>query len=371
MDLVSRADLSAIGRRYFLQSATKLEPTVVDTKGSNANLYVGSGSFMAFAVARQVHQNFAEHMLDGCVGDKLDRYVLDKTNGEVPRLGAKAAVVTLQMTRPTATAGAGEVATNTKVLSLDGTEYVTTSPAVFALAGLTSSCSARAVQAGKRTQMGRNQLRRFSDLSSLFDQTIVVNNPEPCAGGEDREQDGPYKERYRLYYKAVRRATKSAIEFGALSVAGVTSATAVEALSSFGLPARVVQLAISDSSGLSNEVLGAEVGEALDDWRAYGIAVLISLGQPQLVPIVLRLRFLTGINTAALSQLVRAAVVDFVNSLGVNSVLSRAELMSVLVRYRSSGLVVLDDAVVEPAGDLIPDTNRTIRTRPELVTQAA
>lgn len=368
MDLLSRSDLTAIGRRYILQSAQKLEASIVDTKGSNANLYVGSGSFMAFAVARQVHQSFAEHMLEGNTGDKLDRFILDRTNGLLPRLGAKAAVVPLELARPTSTGGVGDIPTNTKIIGLDGSEYITTSVAIFGASSLASSCTARAVQAGKQTQVGRNQLRRFARLSDIFDQTITVNNPEPASGGEPREEDGPYKQRFRLFFPSLAKATKGAIEFGARQVAGVSSATANEALTSGGQPARVVTLAIADSSGLANEVLGAEVVAELENWRAFGIAVVLSLGLPQLVPIVLRLRYRTGVNTSALATLVRTAIVEFVNSLGVNQTLSRAELFSVLVRYRSSGLIVLDDAIAEPLGDVVPDLDKTIRTRTELVT---
>lgn len=363
MDFVSRLDLYQVGRRYMLQRATKLEPTAVDTEGSNANLFVGATSFMANAVARQNVANYARHTLDGANGDDLDRLVLERTNGELPRKGAAPAVVGLLFSRASATAGSGTVPVGQIVSTDDGIEYVTTTPAIFGAATLAATCNAQAVQAGKATQVGATAIRNISKISSLWDTTLKVTNPTTAAHGEDIEEDGPYRVRARAWSANVRRGTKGAILLGALNTPGVASASAREALTSDALPARVVSLDISDSSGVSSAIIGANVAANLEDYRACGIAVLLALGVPQLVSIVIKLRFQAGTSTTQLTELIRAAIYEFVNSLGVNDTLSRADLMAVLTRYKSSGLIVLNDSVVEPTGDLVPNSGSSIRVR--------
>jgi hypothetical protein len=190
-----------------------------------------------------------------------------------------------------------------------------------------------------------------------------VTNDVPAAGGEDREDDDTFRDRVRAFWLAARRATVGAIEFGALTVPGVVSASAVEALDGGARPARIVNLYVADSSGVSNEALGARVREALFEYRAAGIYVNVSTSIPAIVPVTLRLRFLSSAQgTAAIAETVRAALFEYVNSLPVNATLRRSGLFAVLERFTSSGLDVDQGTLVEPAGDVIPAPGTTLRT---------
>jgi hypothetical protein len=104
------------------------------------------------------------------------------------------------------------------------------------------------------------------------------------------------------------------------------------------------------------------VRTALSEWRAAGIYVQIVAGMPQIVNISLHLQFTVGADASSLTNIVRAAVVEYVNSLPITAILTRAGLFSLLQRYVADGLVVGDGAIVEPVGDLVPDVGRTIRT---------
>jgi uncharacterized phage protein gp47/JayE len=361
MDILSRLDLYDVGRRYMLGRAKRIEPAQVDTEGSDANLFVGSTSFMGHAISRQLVDRVNALLLEGAEKEDLDRYAFDRY--QLTRKGAGAAKTSVTIFRTTSTAGGGSIDIGTKLLSLTNIEYQLTGVAAFGATDLTViNVPVRAVVAGKATQVGANQLRRFKSAGALFDPSLQVNNDTAAAGGEDAEQDEDFRERIRDYWRTARRGTLGAIEFGAKTVAGIVSANAREALTGAAQPARVVSLDIADSSGLASAVLGKEVETQLLDYRAAGIAVLTNLSLPQIVDILLKLTFTAGIDTSTLSENVRAALVEYVNSIGVSQTLYRAGLFSVLQRFRKDGLIVDQNTIVEPVGDLVPAPGVTLRT---------
>lgn len=364
MELLSRLDYQQIGRRYVQSRAKKIDPAMVDVEGSNVNIVVAGSAFMAQAVTRQLADAVRSRSLLAD-GDDLDRYVQDVYG--LPRKGAAGAVVPLQFARPTVTGGAGTLPVGTVVRTPDSIEYALTSAASFGAtvkSGVTAD--ARAVQAGFAFQVGANRITQFSNPGAIFDATITVNNAEPAAGGTDRELDPDYRERARKFWAAARRGTLAAIEQGALTVEGVESALADEPLTG-GIPARIVTLVVADAAGVCNSALARRVVAALREYRAGGITVVVLSSVPQIVDVALQLYFATGVDTAALASEVQAAVVDFVNSLGAGQPLRKADIMTVLSRFRASGLLPVDGTIVEPAGDILPPYGRTLRTRPENV----
>lgn len=365
-DFPSRLDLYQLARNYVLTRAKKIDPSQVDTAGSDVNLYVGIASIVGYQIVLSLMQGINALTLDGAFDEDLDRYGLDRY--QLPRKGAAAALGSVRIFRSTATAGAGNVPINTKLLTLNGIEYITAASATFGAADLTKTVDVRAVQAGKTSQVGANQIRQFATPGTLFDQTLQVNNDAPTAGGEDAEDDDTYRERIRAFWNTARRGTLDAIAFGARTVDGVVSAVATEVLTAEPKPARVVQLRVADSSGSSSLALGASVLAALDEYRAAGIAVVIANSAPQIIDIQLKLTFAGNVDTTTIAEGVRGAIVEYVNSLGVGETLLRSALYSVLTRFTSVGLIVSQDAIVAPVGDLVPSAGMTLRTRFENVT---
>lgn len=359
-DLPTRLDLYALGRDYVLQRAKKIDPAMVDYEGSDVNIVVGVTSVMADHVVKHLGYRFNALLLDGASDEDLDRYAFDRY--QLPRKGASPAVGKIQITRPALTFGSGSLPIGTKVLSTSNAEYITTTVATFGAGDLASQCNVRAVNAGKASQAGVAQLRRFQRPDQLFDSTLTVTNKDPTAHGEDIETDDDFRNRIRGFWKTARRGVLSAIEFGALSVPGVVSAQAVEVLTTGNTPARVVNLYISDSSGVASDVLAQDVDVALLDFRAGGIAVLTSTSLPLIVTIQLVLSFRANVDTVSLTDQIRAAVTEFVNSLPVNGPLYVGELYSVLRRFTSDGVIVNKESIVAPVGDLIPNVGQTLRT---------
>jgi len=227
---------------------------------------------------------------------------------------------------------------------------------------LVSRANVRAVVAGKASQVSFNGLRRFLRPDTLFDPTLFVTNDAPTAHGEDQEEDDDFRNRVRQFWRTARRGVLDAIEFGALSVPGVFSAQAIEVLTTGNTPARAVNLYISDSTGVASDVLAQQVSVRLLDYRAGGIAVIINTSLPLIVDISLVLTFRANVDTVTLSDQIRAAVVEFINSLPVNGPLYVGELFSVLRRFAPDGLIVNQGSIVAPVGDLIPSVGQTLRT---------
>ena len=360
MDLPSRLDLYAIGRNYVLQRATKIDPAQIDTQGSDANIFVGSTSLVADKIVKQLGYSVNRLLLDGASAEDLDRYAFDRYG--IVRKGASPAVGVVRIFRASAAIGAGTVPAGTKLQTLSGVQYLTTTDASFGSGDLTTVANVRAAQAGKVTQVGANMIRTFGNAGTLFDKTLQVTNDLVTAGGENDEDDDTFRNRIRNFWNTARRGILAAIEFGALTVPGVVSAQAIEALNGGAMPARVVNLYIADSSGVASEVLGAAVRTALEDYRAAGIAVIISMSLPFIADITIALSYRAGVDTVSLGGQVKAAVVEFVNSLGVNGTLYTGQLYSVIQRFAADGVIAPAGCIIAPAGDLVPAIGQTIRT---------
>jgi uncharacterized phage protein gp47/JayE len=368
VDLPSRLDYFAIAAGHIAARAQKIDPLQPYVEGSDANVFAGSSAVLAAAVTRQIAYKANALLLDGAERELLDRWVFDRYR--MTRKGAAPALGRVRFYRPALTFGAGTIDANTKLVSNTGAEYITTTAATFGLNDLESFADVRAVQAGKATQVGANQIRKFATASDAFDRTIKINNDLPTAGGENVEDDPTLRGRARQFWAAARRGTLGAIEFGAISVPGVTSAQAIEALTTGNTPARVVSLYIADSSGVASDQLAHRVAMVLDDYRAGGIAVLIYTSLPQIVTVSLVLGYRANVDTVALTEIVRAAIIEYVNSLDVNQPLLVGDIYAVLRRFRDNGLVATENSIIAPVGDLYPEPGQTLRTTATYVTVA-
>ena len=366
MDYPSRLDLYDVGRRYLLGKAKNIDPTTVDIAGSDANLFVGSQSFVGHATIRQLQDRMGAQFISSAQNEDLDRKLWDVY--KLPRLGAAAAIGSVRFFRSATTAGAGSIPIGTKLTTLTGIEYVTVTTCVFGPTDFEAECDVRATSAGFAFEVGRNQIRNITELSDLFDTTLQVTNDDPTAGGEDEEEDADYRGRGENFWQSARRGTLAAIAFGAEAVLGVSSAYAVEELDGNGNPARIASVYIADSAGLASRALAATVVAALQDYRAAGIQAPVQLSFPLIVPISLKLTFAAGTVTAPLVELIRNAVLQFVNSTPTSATLYRQALGSVLVRYQKQGLIPSISSIVEPAGDVVPPAGQTIRTTPAQIT---
>lgn len=370
-DLPTRADLFRIGAdEVLLRSETRppaqrIDAAQIYTDGSDINVLVASASAMAEEVTRQLALRINALFLDGATGEDLDRLVGDRFSPTIVRKSATPALGTVQLTR---VAGALPLVTlpiGTQLTTGSGVQFETTVVATV-VSGSTGPVSVpiRARQAGLAGNVAPAAINAFVNTPS--DPQLLVSNPEPTAGGDEVETDARLRARARDFFRQARRGTIAAIEFGALTVPGVRQATAVEEVDSLGIPTGRVSLYVADALGQANAALVLAVQSALLEYRAAGVYVDVSSSIPLFVPIQYLLRFAAGVDTTAAFARVQAATVSAVNALPPNATLPVSLLFS--VARSVPGVIVLDDAVVTPIGDLVPSAGQILRTRTDLVT---
>jgi len=370
-DLPTRADLFRIGAdEVLLRSETRppaqrIDAAQIYTDGSDINVLVASASAMAEEVTRQLALRINALFLDGATGEDLDRLVGDRFSPTIVRKSATPALGTVQLTRVAGALPLVSLPIGTQLTTGSGVQFETTVVATV-LAGSTGPVSVpiRARQAGLAGNVAPAAINAFVNPPS--DPQLLASNPEPTAGGDEVETDARLRARARDFFRQARRGTIAAIEFGALTVPGVRQATAVEEVDSLGIPTGRVSLYVADALGQANAALVLAVQSALLEYRAAGVYVDVSSSIPLFVSIQYLLRFAAGVDTTAAFARVQAATVSAVNALPPNATLPVSLLFS--VARSVPGVIVLDDAVVTPIGDLVPSAGQILRTRTDLVT---
>lgn len=371
MDTPTRAEFFDLGaaeiaaRSAARPPGTRVNPALVFVEGTDLNIQNASASAMANEVMRQVVLRAAALMLDTATGEDLDRLVADRFSPTVVRKAATPAVVPLTLTRVAGPLPAVTVPAGARIKTASGVEFETLLAAsVPAGSNGPVTVDAQARTAGTAGNVDVNTVTQW--VTPPSDPNLLVSNLQPATGGDNTETDTRLRARARDFFRTVRRGTKAAIEFGALTVPGVRQATAVEEVDSLGHPTGRVALYVADALGQANSVLVANVRAALVEYRAAGVYVDVSGAIPIFVPIRYLLRFEAGVDTSRAFDLVRSGTLAAVNALAPNQTLTVALLFA--VARSVAGVIVLDDAIVEPVGDLVPDAGQVIRTRVDLVT---
>jgi len=362
-DVPSQTDLFAAGRRQAILQPTRFDVSIIDTEGSDVNVVFNIGGAQGEEVAQFFQAAFNELSLSTARGDALDRWVFDRY--QLTRFEPTSAVAVLRLTR-----------TNTFPVTIPaGSSFADDSGFVFQSivdvvfgAGVVGPLEVSAV-AQETGELGNVAADTIRTVSSTFgDSSVVVTNPEPAAGGRAQETDDQLRERARAFFVNARRGTRSAIEFGGLSVDRVAQATAIELFApETSLPGYRVFLNIADVAGQANAALATEVRDELDEFRALGVPVSVVPAVPQYVTVrVVGLAFEAGANTVEVLSRARGAILAAINATAPGVTLRRAAIVSAL--EGTDQLIVPDGAVVEPAGDVVPTTGTIIRARADTIT---
>lgn len=370
-DLPNRTDYFNIGADdAFARSAVRspeqrLSPEEIFTEGSDVNIMVAGASAMAEEVTRQLAIRTRNLYLEGAVGEDLDRLVGDRFSPTVVRKGATPAVAQVEFSRSAGPLAAVTIEEGTVLRTPDGIEFEVTATTGIPAAStgpITSTVEAR--ETGISGNVAAGTITTFK--GGPPDPNIVVTNPEPAAGGDETETDERLRSRAKEFFRTARRGTLEAIEFGALTVEGVRQATAVEDVNAMGQPTGRVQLFIADALGQANASLVTAVRNALLEYRAAGVVVDVFASAPVFVDIVYSLQFQSGVDTTLAFQAVQELTVSRVNQLRPNQTLQVSLLYE--VARLIPGVIVPDDAVVEPVGDVVPVAGQVLRTSIDRIT---
>lgn len=383
---MNRQDFFRLARnRIRITPDAQLDPAAVDKTGSTLNILAAVGSAMAEECESRSQARFAAQLVASATEGDLDQLVLERSKGKLPRKGAAAATIDLQLSRTSTAAGEGQVDAGTEILA-GGLTWTLDSSVIFA-AGVTAGGQVYATcttlgSAGNGVPAGS---QKFKNPGALFDQTLTVQSQGSAleanaevglssSGGADRETDEAYRARYALWDAGLDR-NLDFLAAGALTVPGVAAATAIEDIDGEGNPVGTVTLYIGDIFGRATEGLTARVRAALRGFRLLGQQVLIARTLPEYLSYSLLFGVLDTFDAGQVREEARAAVVQYTNALPPGAARLRASVGVAIAAV--PGVVLLESAPygIEPGSgsdvDLFPSLLNTIyRTKPELVSFA-
>lgn len=292
----------------------------------------------AVEIFKKLHFTTAE-------GDDLDNLAYDRLR--LTRKAKVRAVARLKLSR--ASIGAGNVPIPAfSRFSTDsdqqGNVYFFRTLQTYTMTGLTLEVDTEAVTGGPDSNVAIGAINNIETV--LSDSSVEVTNEAPASGGTEAETDEAFRTRIIDYIRNLRRATKSALEFGAKQIAGVEFSYIDESNIADGY----VDLYIGDVNNTANPTLIAAVVIEIEEWRAAGITVNVYAVQTTPVTIELTITYLTGVEESRVNDDIVATLVEYVNTLNIGDSLLLAQIFKQIMTVDGVENVV----IVAPASDLAP-----------------
>lgn len=268
------------------------------------------------------------------------------------KAGTKA-TTTVVFTR-SGTTGTVTIPLGTRVGTASGLQFVTT--AAGSITPGNTSSSPVPVEAELVGTVYNVASASITVMVDTIDEVNTVTNANAATGGTNEESDYEYKKRFQLYVEGLGRSNIAGLETGALSVNGITSATAQEL---FPPVSNVnVRLYIDDGSvsGVTAQqiadvqaVIDGDGTEANPGYRAAGVNVVV-LGPSIVTQNVVAT--ITLISDAPLDQTqvetdINTVLTNYINNLGVGVDIIKNELIAAIMGVYG----VVDVSMGTPAGN--------------------
>ena len=348
----------------FLRSALRpagkrLKPEAVFTDGTDANILIAATAAMGDEAIRHLAARTAALYLDSARGEDLDRLVADRISRSIVRKQATRSLVLVSFSR-TENTSALSVPIGTSLATASGTEFELLQSASFSAGqGGPVTALAQSVRAGRGSNSDAKTIIKFVKASPQSD--LKVTNEEHASGGQNVETDPELRSRAKDFYRTVRRGTLSAIEFGTLTIPGISRVSVVEETDSSGSPTGNIFIYIADIEGRANIALAESVFETLLSYRAAGIVPIVIAGTPEVIEIAYNVQFDSNADTRAASEKIKTATVSSLETLRPGDTLRVSTLFS--IARSVPGVIVPGDAIQNPVGDLVPSSaNALLRT---------
>lgn len=380
-DLPRFTDFFAIARGELLSRQALITRDVVDRDGTDANVLLAAQAAMAEEVTAQLAFVAAGIYLDSAVGQQLDRVLFDRFG--LLRKSASGSQGSVTFSLPVPAAGAFTIVDSTVLQALDGNQFLTVGNQVFLAGQSTLVVPIRSALAGSSQNERAGQIKAIIGQITGQPAGLTVNNTLATFGAGDDETDEDYRNRGRSFFITARRGTRAAIEAGALTVPGVVRAAATEVLDALGRPARLVLLTIADqytdqfanfttvppAYQVQSQQFAAAVFAGLEDYRAAGIYVQVTVAQVILQAVTLALTFNAGADVDYTATLAKAAVVNYVNSLDPGESFVPSDLQQIIAGV--PGLIVTGQEIQSPQGIVQAKPLQALRTSLGLVFAAS
>ena len=371
---MNREDFFRIGRnRVRTQPATSLDAKAIDTPGNAIHVVALASSAMAEEVESRSVARAGALLGATAIDNDLDRWNLEKSYSKLPRLGASAAVLSLQITRSAPGTFGGFLEPGTRLLA-GSVAFTIDAPGVPFLPGEIGPISASATCAtlGTAGNVLATELRGFEKPSLLWDPTLSVVAVGDAAGGAEREQDSAYRARFAEWDAGLDRNLQLLVA-AAFSAGGVAYAVAIEDINpQSGLATGSVSLYVADANGRANDALLARVRLAIRDARMGGQRVNLFGAAPIFQALVLRVAIKSDFDTALVQSSVRGAVVARVNETPPGAGFQRELVANAILTVPGAAIdPTYPYGVISPATNIAASSSATIfRTSADLVSFA-
>lgn len=357
-------------------------PSMAFKPGDVSDMVLGGAAAIGDRLVGYAAERFKATYVDGA--RQADLTTLADDHWSIQRQDAAQSAGTVRFTR-SLSAGVLSIATGTVVAtSRDalGNEirFVTTAPLSWAnLETGSKSAAAQAEDGGVAGNVAAAAITRL--VTTLTEGGVTVTNLAAFTGGAAEESDDELRARIRAFPATIRRATIPALEYGAMQVAGVKRATAVEDVTglvtvyvtdaegaSTGSPL-VVDAGIADDGSMT-----AKVAIELQNWRAAGAVVSVVGGVLLEVDMVITLTVRAGVDIAAIQTKAQEAAEARAALLQIGETIYRSAIQAAVrnvdpVNILEVGLTMRTGA--DPYTDVFgiaPDTNEIIRAGSVTVT---
>ena len=371
-DIARFPDLLSIGQREILSRNALLSKDVAQRDGSDVNVLLASIAAMADEVFGQLVYVAAGCYVGSAQGQQLDRIANDRFG--LIRKSAAGAQGTVTFSLPSPSAGPFTIPDSTTLQALDGNQFLTIGNNVFNTGDTSLVVPVRSALAGSSQNELPNQITAITGSITGAPPGLTATNTLATFGAADDETDADFRNRIQSFFVTARRGTLSAIEQGALQVPGVVRANAIEVLDGIGRPARMVLLVIADQYTdqfanytvvppayvTQSQQFTAQVFTALNDYRAAGIYVQVSVAQVILQQITLALTFQAGADVDVTATLAKAAIVGYTNALAPGDPWVPRDAQLALLAI--PGLVITGEEILSPEGTIQPHPLQVIRT---------
>ena len=380
-DIIRQPDLATLAQNEILSQNALLSKDVAQRPATDLNILINVIAALADEIAGQLIYVSAGCFVGSAQGQQLDRLAADRFGLTRKSAAGSQGAVTFSLPAPSGTTFT--IPDSTKLQALDGNQFLTVGNQVFLIGDSAIIVPVRSALAGSSQNELPNQITAVTGAISGAPANLTVTNTLATFGASDDESDANFRNRIQSFFVTARRGTLSAIEQGALQVPGVVTANAIEVLDSVGRPARLVLLAITDQYTdqfanysvvppayvTQSQQFAAAVFAGLNDYRAAGIYVQVTVAQVILQQVVLSLTFQAGANVDLTANLAKAAIVNYTNALipGAPWVPANAQLALLSI----PGLQITGGEIVSPQGVVSAFPLQAIRTGFGLVATAA
>lgn len=293
--------------------------------------------------------------VDGATSDALstladDHYNLQRESGSY---ATGTVTFTRSVTAASVTIDAGTHVATAKTPAQNEVQFTTDADLTLGIGVASGNVAVTAVDIGTAYNIAAALITRIID--PLDEDGFTVTNAAVTAGGSAQETDDELRDRIRATQVARGGpGTLHGLETGALTVAGVAFATAVE--DSTGL----VFVYVTDASGNSTAPMVASVEGVLEaDWAAAGAAWSVVGGALSTQAVTLSVTARVGVDTNALADQIKDAVTARLAKLKIGETLYRSMIRSAVMAVDPNN--IQEVTVTLPATDVAPSANNVIR----------